>query len=211
MTGKNNVLGLYQTEVQTYVSFTSFMTAVVVFFTGLILTQFKSFDILIKVPVTFLIVSIFGFLYSTLIYTNAACDVREGKLEKANKHILFGDILSEYLGIYLLVFSIPLVINVLTTDTFLRMVTLLSSIGGFAVYQFSHFSVLERHFKNDHKKLSSLIILLGFLLFTSQIYAFYFVEISMLFIVFILGITYFATETKLFAKHKANRKYSSRQ
>ena len=206
MASKNDTLGLYQTEVQTYVSFTSFMTAVVVFFTGIILTQLKSYDITIKVPITFLIISMFGFLYSTLIYTNAAADVRERKIEKADKHILFGDILSEYLGIYLLVFSIPLVINVITTDEFLRVVTFLSSLGGFAIYQFSHFSVLERHFKNDHKKLSSIIILFGFLLFISQIYAFYFVEIATLFIVFILCITYLATKTKLFTNHKASRK-----
>ena len=102
--------------------------------------------------------------------------------------------MSEYIGIYLLVLSIPLVINVITTDVFLRIVTLLSSLGGFAIYQFSNFSLLERHFKNSHRKLSSVIVLFGAVLFVSQLYSSYFVELSALFMVFILGILYSAAK-----------------
>src|SRR3989344_2869222 len=45
--------GIYRLFLYTTNCFNSFMTAVVVFFTGLILTQFKSYDISIKIPVAY--------------------------------------------------------------------------------------------------------------------------------------------------------------
>lgn len=196
MASKSENLGLRQTQVQTYVSFTSFMTAVVVFFTGLLITQFKTYDISIKVPISFLTFSIFGFLYSTLIYTNAAEEISRKRIERAKKSILLGDVMSEYIGVYLLVLSIPLVISVITPDEFLRLITLLASLGGFALYQFSHFSMIERHFRDSYHLFSVVLIAMGIALFAAQSYGIYFVELSALFLLFIFGLTYFATKKK---------------
>ncbi|MEK6891143.1 MAG: hypothetical protein AABX03_03310 [Nanoarchaeota archaeon] len=183
---KEDNFELYQTQVQTNVSFTSFFTAVVIFFVGLLITKFDSYDILIKVPIALLIISVFGFLYSTLIFANASEEASQRRYNKLKKYLFLGDILSEYLGIYLLVLSIPLVINVVTNDIFLRIITILSSLIGLAIYQFSHFSVLERHFGKANYLISTLIILFGIILFISQIYNYYFIQVSIAFIVFIL-------------------------
>lgn len=187
-------LGLLQTEVQTDVTFTSFMVAVVTFFTGLLITRFEAYDISIKIPISFLIISMFGFLYSTMIFSNAAEEVAKGNVAKCKRHLLLGDILSEYLGVYLLIISIPLIINVITTDTFLRYVTLVSSLAGLAIYQFSHFSVIERHFKEGYDVFAFLIIALGLGLFVSQTYAFYFAPLALVFLVFVAVITYLAAK-----------------
>lgn len=192
MAKDDSTLGLYQTEVQTVVSFTAFMTAVVVFFTGLILTTIKNYDISIKVPVSFLLISIFGFLFSTLIYTNAATEISARRLKQAKEYIFWGDVLSEYLGVYMLVLSMPLVINVLVADEYLSFVALASSVGGLIIYHFLHFSIIERHFKEKYDKLSAVLIAFAVLLFLSQIYSFYFVQLSALFIVYIISITYLA-------------------
>ena len=48
---KNKQLDLYQTQIQTDVSFTAFMTAVTMFFTGMLLSGFNTYDIYIKVPI----------------------------------------------------------------------------------------------------------------------------------------------------------------
>ena len=72
-----NQFGLYQTHVQTNVNLTAFMTGVVTFFVGFLLTSFHDYDISIKIPIAFLIIAIFGFLYSTLIYANAAQEVSD--------------------------------------------------------------------------------------------------------------------------------------
>lgn len=185
---------LLQTEVQTDVTFTSFMVAVVTFFTGLLITRFEAYDISIKIPISFLIISMFGFLYSTMIFSNAAEEVTKGNAVKCKQHLLLGDILSEYLGVYLLIISIPLIINVITTDTFLRYVTLVSSLAGLAIYQFSHFSVIERHFRERYDVFSFLIVTFGLGLFVSQTYAFYFAPFALVFLAFVLSITYLAAK-----------------
>lgn len=208
MPRQQEALDLRQTQVQTYVSFTSFMTAVVVFFTGLILTQFKTYDISIKVPISFLMISISGFLFSTLIYTNAAEAIAQGKLEKAKKNIFLGDIVSEYIGVYLLILSVPLVVNVITNDMFLRIITLLAFFGGFGLYQFSHFSIIERHFKKTYHAFSLVLLALGVLLFFAQLYQLYFIPLAGMTIVFILGITYIACKKEVYYERKAKKSKS---
>lgn len=205
---QQETLNLRQTQVQTYVSFTSFMTAVVVFFTGLILTQFNTYDISIKVPLSFLMISISGFLFSTLIYTKVAESIAQRKLEIAKKNIFLGDIISEYIGVYLLILSIPLVVNVITDDIFLRLVTLFALFGGFGLYQFSHFSIIERHFKNSYHTFSLVLIALGILLFFAQQYQFYFIPLAGLTIAFILGITYIACKKEVYYERKTQKSRS---
>lgn len=184
--------GLYQSQINTDVSFTGFMAAVVMFFTGLLLTTFSSFDILIKVPISFLIISTFGFLYSSLVLVNATTEISQKNLPKAKKHMLLGYSLSEYVGVYLLVLAIPLVINIITKDLFLRSITLISSLLGLSIYQFSHLSMLEKHYKKGYNLISVLIILFGLGLFFAQIKDYYFVHLALLFLIFISYVTYTA-------------------
>lgn len=183
---------LYQTQVGTNVQFTAFMTAVGVFFVGILISQFDNFDLSIKISISFLIISVSGFLYSTLIFANASEAVSNKSLSNFKKHMMMGDVLSEYLGVYLLIISIPLVINVITSDLYLRVVTLVSSLGGFAIYQFSGLSILSRHFRQKSSAISFFFILAGLILFFSQIYSFYFTYIAIIFLILILIITFFA-------------------
>lgn len=81
---------LIQAEIQTSVSLTSFLTAVTIFFVGLLITQFNSFEPSIKIPILFLIISTFGFLYSTLIYANASGKVSRLNQSDVNKDIVLG-------------------------------------------------------------------------------------------------------------------------
>ncbi len=189
---KKEEFGLYQTQIGTDVSFASFLTAVVMFFTGLLLSQYDSFDVLIKVPISFLIISTFGFLYASLILANASSEVSKENKEKYKKHVLHGYILSEYIGVYLLILSIPMIINAVTHDAYLRIVALTSSLIGLFIYQFSHFSILERNFKKSYKLIASVIILLGIGLFFAQVYNFYFIPFSLFTLFFVLLIAYLA-------------------
>ena len=116
---------LYQAEIQTGVMFTAFMTAVSSFFMGLLLTRIDSIDITIKVPILFLVISTFGFLFSTIIYSNASGEITRLDSTRARKYMLIGNVISEYFGMYLLVLSIPLVMNAITGDIFLRISTLI--------------------------------------------------------------------------------------
>ncbi len=188
---------MYLTQAQTNVSFTSFMTAVVVFFTGLLIASFNQFDITIKIPIAFLIISTFGFLYSTLIFANAGGKAVGEDEKEFQRHMFMGDVISEYLGVYLLIFSIPLVIGVITNDIFLGIVAIVSALLGLAIYQFSGFAIIERHFKK-HNMVSTVILCFGILLLLSQFFKYHFELVSVLFLVLLLGVTYFSTKKHIF-------------
>ena len=188
---------LFQNEIQVSVSFTAFMTAVTIFFVGLLITKFESFDISIKIPILFLIISTFGFLYSTLIFANASGQLSHHITKNFFKNMLTGDTISEYLGVYLLVLAVPLVINVITNDSFLRLATLIVALGGLVVYHISGFSLMDRHFRKKHYWGLFLVIILEVALFYTQIYnLIYFVPLAVVLILFLVLLALFASKAK---------------
>lgn len=190
---KENNPEVLQAEIQVGVSITAFMTAVTIFFVGLLIANFDKYDISIRIPILFLIISTFGFLYSTLIYGNASGQVSRLKPEKFNKHMILGNSISEYIGVYLLILSMPLVINVITEDLFLRIATLTSAFAGLIMYHVSGFSIMERNYKKTHYLILGLIIFLEIVLFILQsidsFLAMYFGIGSIIFVIFL---TFFA-------------------
>jgi len=186
----------YISQIQTDVALISFMTVISVFFIGALLPQFNAYDLSIRIPLSFLIISTFTFLFSTLILSNTTPEIINEKYKKAEKHISYGYILSEYFGVYLFVLSIPLLINVISNDLYLRIITLIAAIVGMGFYQIMGFSVIENHFPKTYKLYSVVTLLLGILLFVSQIYQFYFTEFSIVFLAFILLITILASRSK---------------
>jgi hypothetical protein len=186
-------LGLCQTEIQTSVNLTAFMTGVTIFFTGLVLANYSSYDSSVRIPILFLIISTFGFLYSTLILGNAAGQLARLNSNKFERFIWVGDYISEYLGVYLLVLSIPLVINVITPDLFLRVATVVVALCGLILYHLGGFSIMERNFKKKHYLFLAVIVILEILSFYTQAYLRgYFIYASLALLVFILLLTFFA-------------------
>jgi hypothetical protein len=194
---KREDANLFQNEIQVSVSFTAFMTAVTIFFVGLLITKFESFELSIKIPILFLIISTFAFLYSTLIFANASGQLSRHITKNFHKNMLIGDTLSEYLGVYLLVFAVPLVINVITTDSFLRLATLIAALGGLFIYHISGFSLMDRHFKRKHYWYLFLVIILEIALFYTQTYnLIYFIPLAVVLILFLLFLALFASRAK---------------
>lgn len=179
----------YATVIGGDVGLISFLTVISVFFLGVLLPQFNSYDVSIKIPISFLIISTFGFLFSALILANSSQKVINNEFGKMEKHFLWGYTISEYLGVYLFVVSLPLLVNIITTDFYLRMVTLCAAVLGLTFYQLMGFSLLSDHFAKKYKLFSVIIILFIVILFFSQIYHFYFTIAAIIFIIFILSIT----------------------
>jgi len=184
--------GLYISQIQTDVSLISFLAVISVFFLGSLLSKFDSYDAVIKIPISFLMISTFGFLFSALILSNTVSEIIKENSEKVKKYILYGYIISEYFGVYLFVLSLPLTVNIITTNFYLEVVTLISTLAGLAFYQFMGFSVLERHFPKNYKIYSAMVILFSVLLFTAQLSRVFFVEISIIFLLFIILIAFLA-------------------
>lgn len=180
---------LLMTQVGTDVTLLSFLSAISVFFVGALLPKFDSLNLTVKIPISFLIVSTLAFFFSALILSNANQKIFAGNSAKAEKFLVWGYAISEYLGVFLFVVSVPLTISILTADTYLRIVTFSSAILGLGFYQLMGFSLLESQFTKSFGSLSILTLLLGVGLFVSQIFAFHFTLAAIIFLLYILFIT----------------------
>lgn len=179
-------------QIQTDVSLVSFLSVISIFFIGALLPQFNSYDLSVKIPISFLILATFAFLFSGLILSNATHKVYEGNSRKVEKYLAHGYAISEYMGVFLFVLSVPLTISIITSDLYLKITTFFAAILGLSLYQLMGFSMLEEHFSRRYRLFAIITILFGVVLFISQAYAFYFTEIAVAFLIFILLITILA-------------------
>lgn len=166
-TNKNQELSY---EIEVGVTFSSFMSAVTLFFTGLLLAQFKSFDPTIKIPLLFLIISTFSFIFSASIYSNAGVEVTAHRFEAVHKYLSYANNILEFLGLYLFILATPLVVGAVTKDSFLRIATIVIALTALGLYSQSDFSILHKEVPNKNYKLTItfLIILFGLALYFSQ-------------------------------------------
>lgn len=180
---------LLMNQVQTDVSLISFLSVISVFFIGALLPQFNSYDISVKIPISFLVVSTFALLFSGLILSNSSQKIIAGDHKQIKKHLQWGYAISEYMGVFLFVISAPLAMSIITNDTYIRVITFSSAIIGIAFYQLMGFSLLENHYTKSSKTISVLIVLFGMLLFLSQLLNIYFTVVATLFLFFVFCIT----------------------
>lgn len=190
-------------EVSVGVTYSSLMSAVSLFFTGVLISQYNSFNPTIKVPLIFLIISTFSFIFSATIYTNAGAEITLNKLRVVEKYMVYGKNLMELLGLYPFILATPLVIGAVTRDSFLRTTTILVAITGFTLYSQSKFSVLERELARPNKRvLSAAIVALTLLLYYSQsapgenALAIYSAIAVILMLVIVLSAYYFSIRSK---------------
>lgn len=156
-------------EVTVGVTFASLMSAVSLFFTGILVAQYSSFDKTIRVPLIFLIISTFSFIFAASIYSNASSEITLGKLKLVEKYMIYAKNIVELLGLYLFILATPLVIGAVTKDNFLRTSTIIIAIVGFGLYSQSKFSVLQKELSNKQKRnVSALIVILALLLYFTQ-------------------------------------------
>lgn len=159
-------------EISVGVTFSSLMGAVSLFFTGVLISQYSSFDASIKVPLLFLIISTFSFIFSATIYSNASTEITLNKLKVVEKYMIYAKNIVEFLGLYPLILSMPLVIGAVTEDNFLRTSTTIVALLGLALYSQSKFSVLEKQLQARHKRLYSAVFIgLAMYLYLSQSFA----------------------------------------
>ena len=168
--GRSNKNQELSYEIEVGVTFASFMSAATLFFTGLLLAQFKSFDPTIKVALLFLIISTFTFIFSASIYSNAGVEVTRHKFNSVQKYLSYANNIFEFLGLYLFILATPLVIGSVTNDSFLRISTILIALIGLALYSRSDFSILHKELLNkQHKRvITTAIVVLGATLYASQ-------------------------------------------
>jgi GNAT superfamily N-acetyltransferase len=156
-------------EIEVGSSYASLMSATSLFFTGILISQYKSFNATIKVPLIYLIISTFSFIFAATIYGNAGTEITLNKMRAVEKYMIYAKNVVELLGLYLFVLAVPLVIGAVTQDSFLRSATIIIAIVGFAIYSQSTFSILEKELSLQKKRLlSTAIVILALLLYYEQ-------------------------------------------
>lgn len=165
---KNERLSLLQNFTIVTVTFSSTFTAASTFFTSIMISKYSAYNPSINIPTLFLVISTFGFLYSTMIYSLNAGHLLNERFDKFIEARKLGGILSEYFGIYFLLLAIPLIINVISNDLFLRMATSLADLGGLLLYHLSGFSIMERNFRHYHSIYIAIIVVLEIILIYFQ-------------------------------------------
>ena len=147
-----------EANVGIYIS--TFLGTVALFFAGILISRLQNFDSSLKIPILYLIVATFGFVFSAVIYANMVGAKRlERKAEQS--YIRLGNVISEYLGLYLFIAAIPMVVNAVTTDSFLRLTTLLVTMISLALYSVSPFSIARRGFSRAALVIFTLFVTLS--------------------------------------------------
>ncbi len=205
----------YIDEAGTGVSFTAFMTAVSFFFIGLLLTSNRNLQGPLRVPLYFLFISTYGFLYSTFVYANATgFTVRENR-QRMKKHMYIGDLLSEYFGVYFLVLPIPFILYGFTDDLMLALLLLITGHVFFFCYHYLGYSVLEGFVPAWFMKVSVTVIIsinvLNFSVFYQGIYTKHYIlaGINGGFILSLFVLSFWWSETlnlEHLAQHREKRK-----
>lgn len=157
-------------EVSVGVTFASLMAAISLFFTGILVAQYNSFDGTIRVPLLFLIISTFSYIFSASIYSNASEEITLSNIKRVKKYLIYANNIFEFLGLYLLIIATPLVLGAVTHDNFLRISSIVVALGGLILYSSSHFSMLHKEIKSNTLKhtITFIFILLAALLYFLQ-------------------------------------------
>ena len=135
-----------------------------------------------------------------IIYANTSGIHRRGQSDP-NKNILLANALSEYLGLYSLVFSIPMVINAVVTDNLLRPAVLLITLVFFLCYNISNYSIVRRNYKGFNKFITAALVALNILI--------YLLQNKTLHIFFAIGILLIVFQLVLFGLAVVKGEYSS--
>lgn len=116
-------------EIAVSVALTSFLSGACLFFMGLLLSS-ESDPPQSRAALGMLFVAALGFLFSTLIYANASGEVVRLRTTSFSHQMAVANALSEYLGVYPLVFASPLAVLAFTDDATLAVFFLCAAAGG---------------------------------------------------------------------------------
>jgi len=139
----------YDSTADTEVSFSAFMTAVSLFFIGLLLDGDPNTERALQIPLIYLFASSFAFFYSALIYANTSSQSPAVKKHDRGLNYQFNwaNALSESLGVYCLGFALPLTVIAYAETITFPMVVLGMHFFGFIFYHGMGFSIIERNIR----------------------------------------------------------------
>ena len=116
------------------------------------------------IPLIYLFMVLFSSLYASIFYANGSGIItRIKRLNEFAKPLRYGNVLSEYFGLFPLTVAVPLLVYAFSNNVFLSAILLSIDLLAFSFYHISKFDILSRYFKH---KIGLLTILLVFILLT---------------------------------------------
>ncbi len=116
------------------------------------------------IPLIYLFMILFSSLYASIFYANSTGVIsRLKKLNSVSKPIIYGNILSEFFGLFPLTVAIPLLVYAFSNNIFFSYIILSIDLLAFGLYHISKFNILSRYFKS---KIAFTSILIFFFLLT---------------------------------------------
>lgn len=113
-------------------------------------------------PLLYLFLTIFASFYSSIFYANTSGSLsRLGRSAEVIRPLRFGNIISEYLGVYPLVIAFPLIVWNITNDPLVTASASMIDLGGFVFYQASGFDILSRTITRSLAHRLTIIVILG--------------------------------------------------
>lgn len=192
-TEKNRPTDVLQEEAQTGLDLCAFIGTSNLFFNGLVILNLSTLPKIVELSVVYLTISAISFVLAAVIYANIAGTENSNPIK--NTMIEIGNWLSEYLGIYLFLISIPLLILGVTDSLLVQITTMLACYTGLLLYSMSPFSLDERRFGAGWDRILNTILLV---LFTFGIYVVgifypeYLLESGVVFLVFLAFFSLFS-------------------
>ena len=116
------------------------------------------------VPLIYLFMILFSSLYASIFYANTSGIItRIKRFSEIAKPMRYGNVLSEYYGLFPLTVTIPLLVYAFSNNIFFSAILLSIDLLAFSLYHMSKFDILSRYFKH---KIGLPIILLVFIFLT---------------------------------------------
>lgn len=138
-----------EARLNTGLGFVGWFLSIDAFLLGILIANYSQFVTRFRVPIFFLVCSLMGFIQAARFYRDASGATEYGTkigLTAGKMHEL-GNIVSELMGVNMLIVALPLIISLLIKDSFIVYTTgILVSIT-FGLYMSTEFTILARRYR----------------------------------------------------------------
>lgn len=138
-----------EARLNTGLGFVGYFLGIDAFLLGILIANYSQFALRFRIPIFFLVCSLMGFIMAARLYRDASgASVYGSKigLTTGKMHEL-GNIISELIGLNMLIFAIPLIISLLISDSFITYSTGIIVSVMFGLYMSTQYTILARRYQ----------------------------------------------------------------
>lgn len=138
-----------EARLNTGLGFVGWFLSIDAFLIGILLANYSSFGTKFRIPIFFLVCSIVGFIQAARFYRDGSGSTEYGSKIGLNARKMYelGNIVSELVGINLLIGSIPLMVCLLIDDPIIQYLTAFLVPITFMMYLSTEYTIVARRYR----------------------------------------------------------------